>query len=162
MLDLKAEGCRVLMVGDGINDSPALSAAHVGATLRDGTDIAQEVADVVLTRNSLLDLPTAIDLGCATMGRIRQTSPSRATFNTGFLAGGLMGVLMPAVGALLHNATTIGVCLNAMRPTLGTTRSFTETVKEIEANMRGTLTKISNNAPESERPIDLPFTAPAK
>ena len=49
-----------------------------------------------------------------------------------------------------------------MRPTLGTTRSFTETVKEIEANMRGTLTKISNNAPESERPIDLPFTAPAK
>lgn len=162
VLDLKAEGCRVLMVGDGINDSPALSAAHVGATLRDGTDIAQEVADVVLTRNSLLDLPTAIDLGCATMGRIRQNFAVSVSLNTGFLAGGLMGVLMPAVGALLHNATTIGVCLNAMRPTLGTTRSFTETVKEIEANMRGTLTKISNNAPESERPIDLPFTAPAK
>ena len=96
------------------------------------------------------------------MGRIRQNFAVSVSLNTGFLAGGLMGVLMPAVGALLHNATTIGVCLNAMRPTLGTTRSFTETVKEIEANMRGTLTKISNNAPESERPIDLPFTAPAK
>ena len=52
VLELKAQGRKVLMVGDGINDSPALSAAHVGATLRDGTDIAQEVADVVLTRNN--------------------------------------------------------------------------------------------------------------
>ena len=55
VLELKAQGRKVLMVGDGINDSPALSAAHVGATLRDGTDIAQEVADVVLTRNNPSD-----------------------------------------------------------------------------------------------------------
>lgn len=158
VLELKAQGRKVLMVGDGINDSPALSAAHVGATLRDGTDIAQEVADVVLTRNNLADLPTAIELGRATMGRIHENFAVSVSLNTCFLAGGLTGMLMPAIGALLHNATTIGVCLNAMRPTLGKSKSFTEAVSEIQANLHGTLSKIENSAPESEKPINLPFT----
>ncbi len=109
-------GAKVLMVGDGINDSPALSAAHVGATLRDGTDIAQEVADVVLTENSLMDLPAAIDLSRAAMKRIKQNFAFSVGFNSVFLAGGLAGLLTPAAGALLHNATTIGVCFNAMQP----------------------------------------------
>lgn len=158
VLELKAEGARVLMVGDGINDSPALSAAHVGATLRDGTDIAQEVADVVLTRNTLTDLPAAIALGHATMRRIHQNFRVSVGLNTAFLAGGLTGLLMPAVGALLHNATTIGVCLNAMRPTLGGPKTFSDTVRAIEESMRGTMTNITNAAPESEAPINLPFT----
>lgn len=158
VLELKAQGRKVLMVGDGINDSPALSAAHVGATLRDGTDIAQEVADVVLTRNNLADLPTAIELGRATMGRIHENFAVSVSLNTCFLAAGLTGMLMPAIGALLHNATTIGVCLNAMRPTLGKSKSFTEAVSEIQANLHGTLSKIENSAPESEKPINLPFT----
>ena len=157
VLELKAEGRKVLMVGDGINDSPALSAAHVGATLRDGTDIAQEVADVVLTRNNLEDLPTAIELGRATMKRIRENFIVSVTLNTGFLAGGLTGFLMPALGALLHNATTIGVCLNAMRPTLGEPQSFTEAVTQIQTNLHRTLTKVETSAPESEKPINLPF-----
>lgn len=112
---LKEKGAKVLMVGDGVNDSPALSASDVGVTLRDGADIAQEVADVVLSENTLAGLPVAMDLGKAAMARIRQNFVASVGLNGLFLAGGLTGTLMPAVGALLHNGTTIGVCLNAMR-----------------------------------------------
>lgn len=112
---LKEKGAKVLMVGDGVNDSPALSASDVGVTLRDGADIAQEVADVVLSENTLAGLPVAMDLGKAAMARIRQNFVVSVGLNGLFLAGGLTGTLMPAAGALLHNGTTIGVCLNAMR-----------------------------------------------
>ena len=141
-------GAKVLMVGDGINDSPALSAAHVGVTLRDGTDIAQEVADVVLTGNNLLDLPVAIDLGRASLSRIKQNFAISVGLNTGFLAGGLTGLLTPAAGALLHNATTIGVCLNAMQPTLtdGNCKTFAERVTAIADNLHGTLEHIRSDA----------------
>lgn len=142
----KAQGAKVLMVGDGINDAPALSQADVAATLRDGTDIAQEVADVVLTRNSLLDLPLAIDLGRASMARIKQNFAVSVGLNTAFLAGGLAGVLMPTTGALLHNATTIGVCLNAMQPPLTKHRSLAERLRAIENSLRGTLNHLQTPA----------------
>ena len=119
VLALKKEGCKVLMIGDGVNDSPALSSADVGATLKEGSDIAQEGADVVLTNNNLADLPMAIDLGRATMRRIKENFTVSVGLNTGFMAGGLFGVLTPALGAVLHNLTTIGVCLNAMRSPTG-------------------------------------------
>ena len=128
---LKAQGAKVLMVGDGVNDSPALSASDVGVTLRDGADIAQEVADVVLTQNTLTQLPQTIELGRATMRRIRQNFGASVGLNGVFLAGGLSGTLTPALGALLHNGTTIGVCLNAMRdPRAGSLVSSGEDLSE--------------------------------
>lgn len=118
VLKLNAASRTVLMVGDGINDSPALSSADVGATLRDSTDIAQEVADVVL-EGTLGNLLMAFDLSEATMRRIKGNMAASIGLNSVFLAGGLAGVLTPVVSALLHNTTTIFVCLNSMRPELG-------------------------------------------
>lgn len=88
VLRLKDAGAKVLMIGDGINDSPALSAADVGVTMRDGTDIAQEVADVIMAP-SLEYLLVALDLGEATMRRIRQNVALSVGLNSAFLAGGL-------------------------------------------------------------------------
>ncbi len=116
--DLQAEGHTVLMVGDGINDSPALSASDVGVTLRDGADLAREVADVVLTDCDLRELATAMTLGEQTLRRIKVNFGATMSLNSVFLAGGLLGLLQPGASALLHNLTTLGVCLNAMRPLL--------------------------------------------
>ncbi len=147
VLGLKEEGAKVLMVGDGINDSPALTSAHVGATLRDSTDIAQEVADVVL-ECSLEHLLMAMDLGEATMVRIKQNVAGTVGLNTLFLAGGLFGILTPVMSALLHNTTTIAVCLNAMRPELGHydgephfVASAVENVKDLCENVRQVMHK---------------------
>ena len=116
--ELKAEGRTVLMLGDGINDSPALSAADVGVTLRDGADLAREVADVVLMGGSLRELVTALELGRGAMRRIHGNFVATMALNTAFLFGGLSGLLQPGVSAVLHNLTTLGVSLNAMRPAL--------------------------------------------
>ena len=106
------------MIGEGINDSPALSSADVGVTLRDGADLAREVADVVLMGGSLRELVTALELGRGTMRRIHFNFMATMVLNSAFLFGGLAGLLQPGVSAVLHNLTTLGVSLNAMRPAL--------------------------------------------
>ena len=116
--ELKASGRTVLMLGDGINDSPALSSADVGVTLRDGADLAREVADVVLMGGSLWELVTALQLGRGAMNRIHINFAATMALNSAFLLGGLFGLLRPGVSAVLHNLTTLGVSLNAMRPAL--------------------------------------------
>lgn len=114
--NLKADGYCVIMVGDGINDSPALSAADAGITLRDGADLAREVADVVLTRGSLGELVAARELGKRTMNRVHFNFAAAVGLNSLYLVGSLVGILSPGSSAILHNLTTLGVCLNAMRP----------------------------------------------
>lgn len=116
--ELRSEGRVVLMIGDGINDSPALSSADVGVTLRDGSDLAREVADVVLMGGSLRELVTALELGRGAMKRIHFNFLTTMMLNTAFLFGGLFGLLQPGASAVLHNLTTLGVSLNAMRPAL--------------------------------------------
>lgn len=147
---LKEKGAKVLMVGDGVNDSPALSASDVGVTLRDGADIAQEVADVVLSENTLAGLPVAMDLGKAAMARIRQNFVASVGLNGLFLAGGLTGTLMPAAGALLHNGTTIGVCLNAMRIPDAKGINGKDLLSDIGENLRHAISHVTDTLERAE------------
>ncbi|MBR4605314.1 MAG: heavy metal translocating P-type ATPase [Lachnospiraceae bacterium] len=114
--ELTAKGAKVLMVGDGISDAPALSAAHVGVSMCDGTDLAREVANVQLSRPTLEGLVQARILSQRTIRRIHRNFVTTMVANTAFLLGGLLMILGPGTSALLHNLTTLAVSLNAMRP----------------------------------------------
>ena len=96
----------------------ALSAASVGVSLSDGADLAKEVASVVLLGSDLTHLPLALELGRRTYARIKTNFRTTIGLNTAYLVGGLAGLIMPATGAVLHNATTLGVAWNAQRAKL--------------------------------------------
>ncbi len=113
--ELRAAGHTVLMLGDGINDSPALSAANVGVSMSGGADLTKEVADVVLTRGDIMDLLTARKLSRRTMRRIKHSFNYSLAFNSVFLLGGLFGVVGAGLAALLHNATTAVIALSCMQ-----------------------------------------------
>ena len=131
--ELSDSGCRVLMVGDGINDAPALSASHVGVAMVDGTDLAQEVANVLLTRPDLHGIVTARRLSRATLNRIHRNFAITLIANSLFIAGGLFMILQPGLSALLHNLTTLGVSLYAMRPYLPASQNETADTAAAEA-----------------------------
>ena len=111
----KELGHKVIMIGDGINDSLALSSASVGIAISDGAAITREIADVTISADNLHEIVTLKRLSTALMKRIHNNYRTIIGINGGLIALGVTGIIMPTTSALLHNMSTLTISLRSMR-----------------------------------------------